>query len=1003
MPPRLSRVCLVIAVAVLPRVAMAQNAYLSGVVSDPQGGVIDNAELTLTDQQTAAVLIAKSNNHGLYLFPSVRPSTYRLEAVAPGFAATTRAPLMLGVDQRLTLDLVLTIGTQAESVTVSGDRSLLGAADGSVSTLVDRTFAENLPVRGRSFLSLVRFAPGVALGSSDNQTFSVNGQRTISNSLTVDGVAGLAAASSFSSNGGAAGQLFASSIVGTINGGVTMDALREVRIQTSSFAAEFGRTPGGQISLVTRSGTNRFRGSAFEQFRNDAMMGNDWFANSRALPKGKLEEHLFGGTLGGPVIRERTFFFVSYEGLRLIEPKFISENVPSLEARERASRFQEVLRSYPLPTGPTQANLTAEFAATVSTRRSYDTLGIRGDHTLRSRFQVFGRFARTPTKSADGNPLTGRTTSDVAQNLTVGLTAAIGQGSVVEVRSNYGEATTRQNLLPSTTALRDFVPASAPARVTLNATGMALLQDIRSVADYRQRQGTVVASWAQLRGTHQIKAGIDFRWLRPSDAGDQAVQLSFPSLAQALTATTTNTTLLNGLPVSAIYRNLSSYAQDTWRATTNLSVTYGVRWDVNPAPAFGDGQGPVAVTRFNPITELTLGTEPGTPLWATNYTNFFPRLGFTYSLGKNAAWVLSGGGGVFGDLEGTAAATNVGQLISQAFQNVALPLTPFDVDANRVTPPRLPPYTSTVLVVDPDLKTPRTTQWNLTVERTMGSNQAASVAYVGARANNLLETRSILRPASAFNSFATTRQAAGKSKYDSVQFQYRRRASAGLHVLASYTLADARDTTSSLSSSDRAIGVLAPSDNDLRHSFNTGISWTLPNVRHSVLSWIINDWQMNLVASARSAYPFSITTPNISVPGEESFQIRASRAPGTPVEIDDPAAPGGIRYNPAAFVAAVPGQQGDTSRNEFRGFSARQVDVGLQRRLGIFGETRVKFRVDVFNLLNEPVFGPINGDLTNLTQFGRPTRTTSNSTATASALYREGGPRSVQLTARVEF
>ena len=198
----------------------------------------------------------------------------------------------------------------------------------AVSTVVDRQFAENLPLNGRSFQTLIQLTPGVVLTTSsyasDGQ-FSVNGQRADSNYWMVDGVsANIGVSSSSAATDTLSGSLGGFSAQGGTNSLVSVDAMQEFRIQTSTFAPEFGRTPGGQISIVTRSGTNQFHGTAFDYFRNDVLDANNWFngtSTTPPLPKAEERQNDFGGTFGGPIIKDRTFFFFSYEGLRLRLPQ----------------------------------------------------------------------------------------------------------------------------------------------------------------------------------------------------------------------------------------------------------------------------------------------------------------------------------------------------------------------------------------------------------------------------------------------------------------------------------------------------------------------------------------------------------------------------------------------------------------------------------------------------------------------------------------------------------
>jgi hypothetical protein len=219
----------------------------------------------------------------------------------------------------------MTLGSTSQSVTVEADVVNVNTTDGTVSTVLDRHFAENLPLNGRSFQTLIMLTPGVVLTPTafdDQGQFSVNGQRADANYFTVDGVsANFGVTGYFPLVQAAGGALPALSASGGTNSLVSVDAMQEFRVQTSSFAPEFGRTPGGQISIVTRSGTNAFHGTLFEYFRNDVLDANDWFSNFNHLRKPEERQNDFGGVFGGPVIKDKTFFFFSYEGCGCASPR----------------------------------------------------------------------------------------------------------------------------------------------------------------------------------------------------------------------------------------------------------------------------------------------------------------------------------------------------------------------------------------------------------------------------------------------------------------------------------------------------------------------------------------------------------------------------------------------------------------------------------------------------------------------------------------------------------
>jgi Carboxypeptidase regulatory-like domain len=322
--------------------APSETATVSGQVVDPSGLSVTGAQVKLVDIDRDTSTSAAPNNIGLYTFSSVKPGRYRMEVSATGFRLVNVTGITANVQDHLEQNFKLVVGSISESMTVTADAYNVNTTDATVSTVVDRNFAENLPMNGRSFQSLIELTPGVVLTSSntsDSGQFSVNGQRAASNYWTVDGVSaniGIGINGAGTPGNGLGGTLGSFSAQGGTSSLVSVDAMQEFRIQTSTYAPEFGRSPGGQISIVTRSGSNQFHGTAFDYLRNSVLDANDWFAGQQGLPKPGERQNDFGGVLGGPIIKDRTFFFFSYEGQRLRLPKVALTNVPDLNARQTA-------------------------------------------------------------------------------------------------------------------------------------------------------------------------------------------------------------------------------------------------------------------------------------------------------------------------------------------------------------------------------------------------------------------------------------------------------------------------------------------------------------------------------------------------------------------------------------------------------------------------------------------------------------------------------------------
>jgi len=634
------------------------------------------------------------------------------------------------VDQRARLDFALTIGSNAESVTVEGTAPLLNTSDASVSTVIGNRFVENMPLNGRSFSSLIDLAPGVVLTPAnlyEEGQFSVNGQRPDANYFMVDGVsANLGNAGDGTQLGqGGAGQLPVTSALGGTSNLVSLDALEEFRVETSTFAPEYGRTPGAQISVVTKSGTNAFHGTGFEYLRNDVLDANDWFANAHGLARPALRQNDFGGVLGGPVKKDELFFFGSYEGMRVRQPQVANTYVPNLASRQNAqAATQPFLNAFPKPNGPDLGNGTAAFAASYSNPSTLDSYGIRMDYLPTQTVTIFGRYSDAPSGIGLRAP-SGFSYSMVqqvdyhTQTLTLGSNQSITPRLTNEFRFNYSRSRANSYTYIDnfggavTPAPSSVLPSSAPpgGSAYLFSAGGSLLYLAGKLGNNLQQQLNVTddASWAI--GSHQVKFGLDYRRLFPEvDPAAYTVQYIFASLPNAV-ANTLSEALINTRQsdVRLIFANWSVFAQDTWKATRTLTITWGVRWDYNAAPSSPNGTLPSTVTGLDNLATMAVA-PPGTPLWHAHKDDFAPRLGLAWQ--AIPGLVFRAGAGIFYDL-GYSSIANGATLFpfvqSKAVLNTSLPLSAADAAPLPFT---TGPPVASLTVADPNHVLPRTYQWN---------------------------------------------------------------------------------------------------------------------------------------------------------------------------------------------------------------------------------------------------------------------------------------------------
>jgi Carboxypeptidase regulatory-like domain/TonB dependent receptor len=1021
--------------------AQSTNASLAGRITDPANALIVDAKVAAISADTNIRYEDVTNGSGEYHLANLPPTSYRLEIQKSGFKKAVKPDVILHVQDALRIDLQMTIGDVSETVMVESGAPLVNTESATVSTVINHTFVENIPLNGRSFQTLINLTPGVVVTAAtfnDQGQFSVNGQRADANYFMVDGVSANFGVTGFiAMMQSASGALPALSASGGTNSLVSVDAMQEFRIQTSSFAPEFGRTPGGQISIATRSGSNAFHGSLFEYFRNDVLDAKDWFVNVNGLPKPKERLNDFGGVLGGPVVKDKTFFFFSYEGQRLRQPSSMQTVVPDSEARQQApATMRPYLNAFPVANGHGLAAGLAQFNASFSNPSSLDAYSIRIDHSLRPKLNLFGRYNYSPSNLEQRGPFfsSGRVLSaansmaSTVHTGTAGLTQMISPEISNEVRANYSNHRVGINFV-----MDDFGgaimlpdPSLFPAGIT-SANGTFLFI-ILGVGQYvqglqgttEQRQINLIDNLSVTKGSHQLKFGVDYRWLAPFSSPAAYHQFAaFSGVSSAAGGALSGTALLaqsSSFQTNALLsQNFSAFGQDTWKILPRLSVTYGLRWDVNPAlKGKNRDNDPFTVIGLDNPATVTLAPR-GTQLYETTYGNFAPRIGVAYQLRGTRNWdaALRAGFGVFYDL-GQGSLGGVSSffpyIVDKNFSNSSFPLSPQDA-----APPRLNANlpVSTMLVANPHLKLPRTYQWNVALEQSIGNNQSISATYAGASGRQLLRVTNLFNVNPNFEFIALTDNSA-TSDYNALQVKFERRLSRGLQALGSYSWSHSIDiaSTDAIATNINTPGQIAEanldrgnSNFDIRHAVSAGVTYELPAVR--AVKGILNDWSIDSFLYARSALPVNVVGGSFFAAGTQ-LAPRPNVIPGVPLEVRGSQFPGGKTFNRAAFSPAPAGTQGNLGRNVLRGFGAWQVDVALQRQFHLRERLALRFRAEFFNLFNHPNFGNPTNVLTS-PLFGRSTQTLANSLGSGGAnggfnpLYQLGGPRSIQFALKLQF
>ena len=1022
--------------------AQSTNGSIAGRVTDPSKAVIVDAKVAAINAGTNVRYAVGTDDSGKYYFTNLPPGIYRIEIEKSGFQKLIKPDVILHVQDALDIDFEMTLGSALQTITVEGGAPVVNTESATVSTVIDRTFVENLPLNGRSFQTLIMLTPGVVLYATtyeDQGQFSVNGQRADANYFTVDGVSANVGVGYITLVQSATGAVPALSALGGTNSLVSVDAMQEFRIQTSSFAPEFGRTPGGQISILTRSGNNDFHGTLFEYFRNDVLDANDWFSNFNHLPKPEERQNDFGGVIGGPILKDKTFFFFSYEGLRLRQPLTQETVVPDATSRQQApASMQPYLNAFPVQNGPELGGGLAQFNASYSNPSTLNAYSIRIDHVVNSKIRLFGRYDYSPSSIDQRGPyfgvgtvLSGTELSSFSlQTLTAGLTETINPAVSNDVRANYSNE--RVNTSYALDKFSGAVPlpdsllfpsgySSTNGLFALYIGGAGQYEKGKQATD-EQRQVNLVDNLSVTMGGHQLKFGVDYRWLAPfSNLYTYRQYVEFSGMTASPGGALSGTASLADAQAtqsdSLLSKNLSFYGQDTWKITPRLAITYGLRWDINP-PLKGTNlaNDPFTVEGLNNPATMTLAPR-GTPLYKTTYGNVAPRLGLAYQLSTGSNWdtVLRGGFGVFYDL-GSGSLGGVSVYFPYSASNIVSNVT-FPLSAQNAAPPPITtsPPVSAILVADPQLKLPRTYQWNVAIEQSLGRSQSLSVTYIGALGRDLLRATNLLNPNPNFQFVNVTTNSA-TSDYQALQVKFQRRLSRGLQALASYTFSHSIDngsTDAAFTYLDTPASIANPnidrgdSDFDIRHSFTTGVTYDLPSPESNKIAHAaLGGWSVDSFIFARTAPPVDVVSGLVFADGIALYP-RPNVNTGVPLVLHGSQYPGGKAFNPAAFAAPPAGQQGDFGRNVLRGFGAWQADVALQRQFHLTEKFGLRFRAEFFNIFNHPNFGSPDNTLGD-PLFGLSTQTLASSLAGAdnagfNPLYQVGGPRSIQLALKLLF
>ncbi len=1025
-----------------------ESASLAGGVVDPELAYVSGAKVSLSDLRRGTKSGTVTSADGLYVFESMQPGEYLLEVEKEGFKTLRVERLRLGSRDRVSLTLKLEVAEAGkQAVTVLADVEAV-SVDLSSAVAVEREYAENLPINGRNIQQLLLFMPGVvnpAGGVGGVDELNVNGLRSTANYYMVDGVSANRGASGRGGmqgaggggrggRGGAGTSAGRGSATGFANDLMPLEAMEQVRVQTSTFAPEFGRTPGAQISLTSRGGTNLWNGSLFMNYGIDSLAASDWFANRYGLQRSKLKHQNFGASVGGPIVRNKTYFYAAYEALRSSHPETSINYVPDAASRLSASAaLRPYLEAFPAPNFTSTLSGVGIFASTFSNSFDADSASVRVDHTFSERLRAFVRGSWLPSeRSYRGDELTTANVVTQADNKPWAATGALTWTPTAHTSNDlrFGFS----NNVMTTGVTMDSFGGAKPLSSSLifpNAVSAANAEyrlGVLGLAGYSAAGGVkteqmlwnAVDNLTMIKSTHTIKTGVDFRRTSPTYfQRPYAAEVTFNGLSGSdgalLSGTATAATVSSNLTrVEPVLNNFSFFFQDNWKADDRTTVTYGIRWDVNPAPDVRSGSPPFAlaadgttVTRFS-------------PLYKTHWADIGPRFGMVHQLENTPGWeaVLRMGIGVFYDLGygSTMYAFNGVPYSSQR----NLTATAFPLTAANIALPALPatkPY-GQLTVSDPLLQSPRVTQWNISLEQTIAHRQTLTMSYIGTQGRKLMltETQAAFTPDYEFLRLTTN---GADSDYHAAQVQYRRRFSSNLLAQVSYTFASSIDNLPADTSRGGFATAISdergPSDFHVRHNLAASANYRLPGPTQGPSSKILGGWWLDAVLFARTAMPMDVLSLSAQTSedsdGKEFITAFAQVRPNYDGDyepwIKDSSAPGGRRLNPEAFTVPEGFAQGNLGRNALRGFKALQLDLALRKQLSFGEKMKVNIFAQGFNIFNQANFAnPSTQEGANLASpiFGYATRTLNQSGGGgAGSMYRIGGPRTMQVGLRFTF
>ena len=977
------------------------SGTIAGTVLDPQGNVLSGAAVKIKNLGTGAMRETTSNSSGYYRVIGLMPGRYEVEAAAQGFAGETRGELSLTVAEEIVVNFNLKVGVAKENVTVEVQSVSVETTGSTISGLVDEKKIRDLPLDGRDITQLIFLQPGVVESRGSAQTsntgrgsrFSVGGARPSQNLFQIDGTTINDALNN--TPGSAQGLLLG------------VETIKEFRVLTNTFSAEYGRAAGGVFVAVTKSGSNDFHGSVFEFFRNDNLDSRQFFDRCPAVNpncdgggKPEFRRNQFGAAIGGPIIQNKTFFFGSYEGLR--EQKGISfvATVPANNMRQASDpRAQPLVNLFPAANGLAFSDGTAQFIGVTPRVSNGDFFTLKVDHQLSASDSISLRYLVDDSDYVITRffPQFFNQAFNRKTLATIEERKFIGSNIVNEARFGFNRSTPSE-MVPDPGSPVSLIAGRPLGEV--NVTGLSPVGTDRTNPKlFFENDFQFTDNLFINLGRNNLKMGFSFDRFQFNGRSESRTRgrLRFDTLSDLLSFRPRNNGGLEGTPLTSDFargfrQNLFGvFFQDDFRLTPRLTLNLGVRYEYANSPDEVNGKlanlRSITGTGNNP-TDLNVGAK----MFETSTKNFAPRFGFAYDVFGDGKTAVRGGFGIFYE-----------EPLFNAFRQAAYGTLPFiqtstlsraQITSLPISPAAFGAGTPLTETIQFDLRPTYMMQYNLNVQREFFGT-VMSVAYVGSRGVNFfgqgdLNTRF---PAQVLPNglpvfsgtgplrnpnFSTIRSAIQgfSSYYNGLNLSANRRFNKGLQFQASYTFGKSLDDRSGNAGRQEYNNGQARtfdpynryldygrSDFDVRHNFTANLSYELPFGKDlkGVTGAAFAGWQVNSIVKLASGIPF---TPLVDGdPDGDGSNDNAAR----PNLIGDPNS-GGPRtaeqwYNLAAFASPTVGFRGTAGRNIVQGPNFRTVDLSLNKSFPLTEKLRLQFRAEAFNLLNRTNFDlPSNSD-----------------------------------------